>query len=173
MAGDLETRVAQLEAQVRELKDRELIRDLRYRYHEYVNESKGADIAELFTEDGTIDFGHLGKANGRDQIARFFRGIRQLSPEQQLEAVPRITWVKQFIHNHVVEVHGDHAHGFAYLEAKPIFNGEAYLVAARYDDEYVRREAGWKFSKMSLVPYFMVPLREGWAQRDRLKMRPS
>jgi len=24
---------------------------------------------------------------------------------------------------------------------------------------------------MSLIPYFMVPLKEGWAQEDRLKMR--
>jgi hypothetical protein len=24
---------------------------------------------------------------------------------------------------------------------------------------------------MGLVPYFMVPLKEGWAQEDRLKMR--
>ncbi|MGH7987545.1 MAG: nuclear transport factor 2 family protein [Candidatus Acidiferrales bacterium] len=173
MADDLAARITQLEAQVRELNDRERIRDLRYRYHEYVNEGKGADIAALFTADGAIDFGHLGKAQGHDQIARFFRGIKDLAPEQQLEAVPRITWIKQFIHNHVVEVHGDQARGFAYLEAKPIFNGEAYLVAARYDDEYVRSGAGWKFARMSLVPYFMVPLREGWAQRDRLKMRPS
>jgi hypothetical protein len=173
MAGDLETRVQQLEAQVRELTDRELIRDLRYRYHEYVNEGKGADIAQLFSEDGVLDFGHLGKAKGRAEIQRFFRGIRQLAPEQQLEAVPRITWVKQFIHNHVVQLHGDHGHGFAYLEAKPIFNGEAYLVAARYDDDYVRINGEWKFSRMSLVPYFMVPLKEGWAQRERLKMRPA
>jgi len=25
---------------------------------------------------------------------------------------------------------------------------------------------------MGLVPYFMVPLKEGWAQADKLKMRP-
>jgi hypothetical protein len=44
------------------------------------------------------------------------------------------------------------------------------MVAARYDDEYVRQGGQWKFKKMSLTPYFMVPLHEGWAQEDRIKM---
>ena len=65
MAQNLEARVKELEAKVQELNDREAIRDLRYRYHEYVNEGKFADIARLFTEDGVLDFGHLGKAKGK------------------------------------------------------------------------------------------------------------
>lgn len=44
------------------------------------------------------------------------------------------------------------------------------MMAVRYDDEYVKQNGQWKFSKMSLTPYFMVPLREGWAQEDRIKM---
>ena len=168
MAADLETRVQQLEATVRTLQDREAIRELRYRYHEYVNESKGNDIPGLFIDDGELDFGHLGKAKGKEQLQKFFRALdaSETAPDR-----PRITWVKQFIHNHTIHLRGDTGDGFAYLEAKPIYNGEAFLVAARYDDQYVRQNGEWKFSKMSLVPYFMVPLKEGWAQEDRLKMR--
>jgi hypothetical protein len=43
-------------------------------------------------------------------------------------------------------------------------------VAARYDDKYVRENGQWKLKKMARTPYFTVPLREGWAQPDRLKM---
>jgi hypothetical protein len=170
MSTDLEARVRELENTVRELRDREVIRDLRYRYHEYVNEGKFAEIPGLFTNDGLLDFAHLGKAAGHEEIARFFGALERKPVEGEKER-PRITWVKQFIHNHTIELTGDHGKGFAYLEAKPIYNGEAFLVAARYDDEYVRQNGQWKFSKMSLVPYFMVPLKEGWAQEDRLKMR--
>jgi hypothetical protein len=168
--ADLEARVKELEAKVLELTDREAIRDLRYRYHEYVNEGKFKDIPDLFTEDGVLDFAHLGKATGRKELLGFFGALNTPTTEAEKNR-PRITWVKQFIHNHVLHVHGDKGHGFAYLEAKPIFNGEAFLVAARYDDEYVKRNGEWKFTKMSLVPYFMVPLKEGWAQEDRIKMR--
>jgi hypothetical protein len=93
------------------------------------------------------------------------------SPQAGGQAGPQgISFVKQFIHNHVIQLRGDRGSGFAYLEAKPIYKGESFLVAARYDDEYVKQNGQWKFKKMSLTPYFMVPLREGWAQEDRIKM---
>jgi hypothetical protein len=169
MAADLEARVKELEAKLQEMVDREAIRDLRYRYHEYVNEGKFAQIPDLFTEDGVLDFSHLGKATGHAELRKFFGALNEpAAPSEKTR--PRITWVKQFIHNHIIELHGDHGHGFAYLEAKPIYNGEAFLVAARYDDDYVKRNGKWKFSRMGLVPYFMVPFKEGWAQEDRIKM---
>jgi hypothetical protein len=172
MAQDLEARFKELEAKVQELYDREAIRDLRYRYHEYVNEGKFADIASLFTEDGVLDFGHLGKAAGRAELNAFFGNLPAgQSPQASSQTTPRgISFVKQFIHNHVIHLQGDRGSGFSYLEARPIYKGESYMVAARYDDEYLKHNGQWKFKKMSLTPYFMVPLREGWAQEDRIKM---
>jgi len=163
MAQDLEARVKELEAKVQELTDREAVRDLRYRYHEYVNEGKFADIPNLFTDDGELDFGHLGHAKGRAELTAFFSRVGRPATEG-------ISFVKQFIHNHVIQLQGDRGTGFSYLEAKPVYKGESYLVAARYDDEYARQNGQWRFKKMSLTPYFMVPLREGWAQEDRIKM---
>jgi hypothetical protein len=159
MAQDLEARVQALESAVRNLSDQEAVRTLRQRYHECINEGKYAEIPALFTEDGTLDFGYLGKANGRAELVKFFTGVSQL-----------LSFVKQFIHNHVVQVQGDAGTGLSYLEAKSVAKGESYLVAARYDDEYVRQNGQWKFKSMKLTPYFTVPLREGWAQEDRLKM---
>jgi len=170
MAADLEARLSALEAKVRELADLEEIRDLRFRYHEYVNEAKFSEIASLFTEDGELLFGHLGNAYGRDEINRFFGGLLVKPDARGKTKEPRLSRVRQFIHNHVVEIHGDRANGFSYLEAKPVYKGESYVVAARYDDEYVRHNGEWKFKKMALTPYFMVPLKEGWAQDDLLKM---
>lgn len=169
-AMNLEDRIKALESKVQELADREAIRELRNRYHEYINDAKFSAIAGLFTEDGEIAFGHLGDAHGTEQINRFFSGLNPERPASADGTHARLYRVKQFIHNHVVEVHGDHATGFAYLEAKPVYKGESYVVAARYDDEYERRDGKWKFKKMSLTPYFMVPLKEGWAQDDLLKM---
>jgi hypothetical protein len=170
MAADLEARVSALESKVRELTDLEAIRDLRFRYHEYINEAKFTEIASLFTEDGDLLFGHLGSAHGHDEINRFFGGLLAKPDGAGKSTPPRLSRVRQFIHNHVVEVHGDQASGFSYLEAKPVYKGESYVVAARYDDEYLRQDGQWKFKKMALTPYFMVPLKEGWAQDDLLKM---
>jgi SnoaL-like protein len=73
MAQDLEARFKELEAKVQELYDREAIRDLRYRYHEYVNEGKFADIASLFTEDGVLDFWTSGKRRWQGRVERLLR----------------------------------------------------------------------------------------------------
>jgi hypothetical protein len=141
------------------LRDQDALRTLRCRYHECINEGKYDDIPSLFTEDGVLDFGYLGKANGRAELVKFFQGVSKL-----------LSFVKQFIHNHVVQVQGDTGTGLSYLEAKSVSKGESYLVAARYDDEYIKQNGQWKFKSMRLTPYFTVPLREGWAQEDRLKM---
>jgi hypothetical protein len=157
---DLEARIAALETRVQELQARNEIQELRFKYHIAVNEKKPEMIPELFAEDGGIDFAHLGKAQGKAQVAAFYK--QALS-----DLVP---FVKQFIHNHVITLNGNTGTGLSYLEATPIFNGESFLVAARFDDEYIRENGQWKFHKMTLVPYFMVPLKEGWAGPNKIQM---
>lgn len=164
----LEARLQGLEAQVGKLNDLEAIRTLRRHYHECINEGRNAEIINLFAADPEIDFAHLGRGKGKAQVNAFFSGISIPAPgggQPQL-----YSFVKQFIHNMVVNVHGDTADGFSYLEAKPIYNDESFLVAGRYDDEYVRENGQWKFKSMKLTAHFMVPLKEGWAQADRIKM---
>ena len=170
MAINLEDKVRELEAKVAELYDREALRDLRFRYHQCINEAQMSEIPELFTEDGELEFGHLGRAKGREQINAFFSGLSGDRTAPDGTRRRGLYRVKQFIHNHVLKVNGDRADGYAYLEAKPVYNGESYVVAARYNDEYVKSDGRWRFSKMSLTPFFMVPLKEGWAGDDLLKM---
>ena len=159
MADDIETRLAALEATVRALADKDEIRHLRHLYHEYVNQARAGDIPALFIEDATVDFGYLGRGRGKQKIERFFEKMPQV-----------LDSVTQFVHNHVVEVDGDHGTGYAYLEAKSVAGGEAFLVCGRYEDEYVRTDDGWRFCRMDFEPYFTVPYNESWAQEDRLKM---
>ena len=107
MAVGLEARLNVLESKVQELVDIEAIRDLRFRYHEYINEAKFTEIAGLFTEDGDLLFGHLGNAHGRDEINRFFGGLLTKPDGAGKDKPPRLSRVRQFIHNHMVEIRGD------------------------------------------------------------------
>jgi hypothetical protein len=167
MTADIEARLRDLENQVRELNDREALRALRYRYHEYINEGRLADIVDLFTEDGELEFGPLGKAKGRDQMRAFFTNLGPSGSAAGANRGPHFTFVKQYIHNHVVEIHGDRATGFSYLEAKPLINGEAYLVSGKYSDEYARLDGQWRFTNMKFTPHFIVLHQQGWAQDNR------
>ena len=154
-----EDRLAALERTVRRLADLEELRTLRLRYHDAINENRPGDIAELFTEDGEVDFGYLGSASGRPKVERFFGRVGDL-----------LDSVTQFIHNHVVEVDGDEGTGTSYLEAKTVAKGTAYRVAGRYRDRYRRTPEGWRFARMAFEPLFTLPFEESWASEDRLKM---
>jgi hypothetical protein len=158
--SDLAARVAALEAEVRGLRDRAEIQDLRLRYHAAVNERHPEAIAPLFARDGALEFGVLGRASGQAEIAAFFAAT--LSDPA--------TFVKQFIHNHAVEIEGERGFGTSYLEARTVFEDESVLVAARYDDAYAREDGCWVFARMALVPIFIVPLREGWAGEDKIRL---
>lgn len=159
MSQDLDARLQAMEAKIQELTDLEAIRSLRFRYHECINGENLGPIPDLFTADGILDFDYLGKAQGRQELVEFFQKVDDL-----------LSFVKQFMHNHCIEVKGDTGTGYAFLEAKTVSKGDAYFVAARYDDEYIRQDGVWKFKKMALTPFFTVPFKEGWNQEDRLKM---
>ena len=160
---ELRVRLQTLETQVAQLRDSEEIRALRQRYHAYVNEGQHALIGALFSQSGVVDFGDLGRRVGREAIELLF--AEELIHED-------LSFIKQFNHNHAVELEGDRATGFSYLEAKNVLAGEATRVAARYDDTYVRTTEGWRFQKMALTLYFVAPFAEGWeAAADSPKPR--
>jgi hypothetical protein len=157
----LESRVRALEAKVRELEDRAAIQDLRFRYHIAVNDGGHEAIGSLFSENAEVDFGEIGSARGRSEIDALYRRVVGGSP-----------FIKQFIHNHVITLHGDSASGLSYLDARTVANGESILVAGRFDDEYVRERDAWRFRRLRLTLYFAVPLGEGWADPDRSRFAP-
>ena len=159
MNSDIETRLATLEAQTQRLNDIEAVRWLRLRYHQCINESLLEEIPLLFIEDGWLDFSYIGKATGRATLTKFFAATPRVLP-----------FVKQFIHNQIVDVDGDRATAVSYMEARTVNNDQAYNVAGVYNDVCVRQDGEWKFESMVFEAYYTLPYNEGWMQGDRLKM---
>ncbi len=159
MNSDTETRLAALEAQLQHLSNIEAVRQLRHRYHQCINDGAYDEIPLLFIEDGWLDFSYIGKATGRATLTKFFAATPKVLP-----------FIKQFIHNHMVSVDGDRASAVSYMEARTINNGEAFIVAGRYDDDCIRQDGEWKFRSMVFEAYYTLPYNESWVQDDLLKM---
>jgi hypothetical protein len=155
VVSDLERRLAQLEADVRTLKDVEEIRSLRMAYHQMINEGRSAGIPSLFVPGGQVDFGYL---------CRSLDTLAGTSKRNEL--------MKQMIHNHSVSVDGDRGTGFAYQEGRGVIHGVAYVYGGRYDDVYVRTPEGWRFESMKFTPTMFVPFDQGWADPDRRLVDP-
>ena len=151
--ADLEAELKALKAKVQNLEDKEAVRTLRYRYHQYINDNRFDEIANLFTDDAVVEIGYVLRSVGRDEIATSFI------------AMPKdVKFLKQFIHNHIVDVDGDAAAGISYFEAKYAAKDEtSLLVAGKYDEDYVRTPDGWRISRMVVELYFTTPLQLGWA----------
>jgi len=150
-----------LEAHVRHLEDIEEIRGLRFKYHDFLNRSRFERMSELYTDDARVRIDYVASAEGKEEIHEFFLTI------------PRtLSFIKQFIHNHLVNVDGDMASGVAYMDARYAAEGQSLMVAGRFDEKYRRTTAGWRIADTFVTLYFSVPLSKGWAGAELHHIAP-
>jgi hypothetical protein len=118
------------------LVDRELIRDLTAAYAHRV--AHGLANADLFTDDGAYIH-----RRSPDEEAHEVRGREALDahyvarPESRGVATP-------MIHNHLIEVEGDHARAICSIELR-IAAGEGVFASGYYEDVLHREDGQWKF----------------------------
>jgi ketosteroid isomerase-like protein len=81
----------------------------------------------------------------------------------------RALWVRfdscmHFVHNLLVELDSDtRARGRSSFDAMGDIEGEAFVAAGYYENEYIRTDNGWQFLLHREVPFFFVKVSEGWA----------
>ena len=128
----------ELETAVREMADREAIRDLACRYAHCVWQKDAVGATELFTEDGVMDTGDRPPLERRETMLESYR---QMFEESEL---------RPFVHNHVIELAGDRATGTCYLDLHAIIGGVQMTGLGHYEDQYARVEGQWKFRSRKL-----------------------
>jgi hypothetical protein len=124
---------------------------LRALVDEYALASDTADLerfGSLFTLDGEFVMSTPGSsetitARGREQVKYGPSGNQMF--ERTFHAV----------HNHIVEIDGDHATGTTYCTARHLLRKaddslEVILAPILYRDEYELTDEGWKFSRREL-----------------------
>jgi ketosteroid isomerase-like protein len=157
------TNLVSLEQRLQRIEDTEAIRTLKSRYHTLVNDTEFEKVGDLFTKDAALDLGYLmpdGKTIiGKDAISAAFVAMKTARSQSQL---------KQFLHNHIVEIEGeDAASGTGLLLACYGVKEESFVVAGKYMEQYHRVDRAWLFQRMELALYFTVPLKKGWAEHKR------
>jgi ketosteroid isomerase-like protein len=145
--------MSDIEDTVRELADREAIRDLARRYAHYVWQNDVASIVELFAEDGEMDPGVRAPIKGK---AALREGFDQMLLSGSV--------FRPFISQHVVDLDGDSASGTCYIDLRASLNGAAMIGAGWYEDRYKRTPQGWRFRSRKVVLSFLVSLAEGWGK---------
>lgn len=142
-----------IETLVRELADREAIRDLVRCYAHCVWRKDVSGAVALFTDDGEMDTGDRPVISGKQALQAAYTNMIS-GPE-----------FHPFVHNHLIELHGDSATGICYLDLRATVDGKSMIGSGYYDDQYLRVGAQWKFRARKLTMCYFVPLTEGWAER--------
>jgi ketosteroid isomerase-like protein len=139
---------------VREIADREAIRDLSARYCDCIWRKDVDGLVSLFTEDGTFRVEGLeveASSHGRAQLRKMY--------EQALEELdPRL-----FFHSQIVDLlGGNRATGRCYVELFSAKYDMERVGLGYYEDQYTKIGGEWKFASRR---YFLdsidttVPLR--------------
>ncbi len=132
------------DATLRALADRDAIRELAARYAHCVWTKDVAALALLFSEDGEMDTG-----------AQMLRGRAAI--RETYERVFAEDDFYPFIHNHVMEIGGDDAHGTCHLDLRAVTGGRRMTGFGSYADRYVRTPDGWKFRSRTLTMQELLP----------------
>ena len=157
----------ELVGKVQRLEDIEAIRTLKNTYHLCINDRLFSRISGLFTDDALVDFGYMNNTvdpwKGAAQIHEGFRFVET-----------NLSEIKQFIHSHTIDVHGDAASGWSFLEARYGLADKSFNVAGKYEEDYRRVNGKWLFSRMTIQFYFTTPHELGWVvnNRHQLARRP-
>jgi ketosteroid isomerase-like protein len=123
---------------LQQLIDLEAIRNLARGYAHAVWQRDGAAAAALFADDGVMDAGDRPPMVGPDAIREVY---------DEIFAVQEF---RPMIHNHMVDLDGDHATGTCYLDVRAVVDGVTMLGHGFYRDEYKRVGAEWKIAKRVL-----------------------
>lgn len=120
-----------------ELEEKDAIREVMAEYCFCLDNDRFADMAALFTEDGTWDTA-FGKGTGRAEIEALVRRIRQ-SASSRPRAIHHVT-------NIVIKLDGDRA--LAASNWVVVQNGEQGPMigsAGSYADQFTKQNGQWLF----------------------------
>ena len=131
------------------VEDKEAIREVLAEYCFRLDGGQFAEMAALFTEDGTWDSA-FGKATGQAAIAELASSLRTRAPQPRPRAVHLVTNVAITLEGGQARVRSN----WIVMQNDPqgprIGSGGAYL------DEMVRSEGSWRF-RYRKIDRFIVP----------------
>lgn len=124
-----------------EREDERELRKLAYRYARMIDRRSWYEIPEVFTEDASLS-GPGYSMDGHDAL------------REGLKAIGMYSSTLHCVHNQLAWIEGDRATGELYCVANHLYEKEGVPfkldMGIRYEDRYVRSDAGWRIAERVL-----------------------
>jgi ketosteroid isomerase-like protein len=133
----------ELEKRVRELEDKDHIKDLHRDYLFYISNLEFDKALDCFSETITVEIADYETRKGKEGVTKFFKDVIYENVRQSKDG--------HFTGQAVVSVEGERAKGhwmFYRFLPEP---SKARWVQGRYDCEYIKEDGKWKFSFIKLT----------------------
>lgn len=166
--GDAQLRkqVAAQEARLQRLEDIQAIERLQRAYGFYVDKNLWDQVVDLFAEKSSVELDQRGVFEGK-------AGVRRMFLEQM--GGGKVGLKKGVLFNHiqvqgVVDVAPDgktaKARYRTIVQVQNFGGLEGFWSDGVYENEYVKEDGVWKFSKLKFWPTYYTPFHEGWSGRQ-------
>ncbi|MBN1237353.1 MAG: nuclear transport factor 2 family protein, partial [Gammaproteobacteria bacterium] len=152
--------VDEAERLVQRVKDYHELENLENAYGYYLDKNLWNDLADLFAEQGSMELAQRGVYRGRERVRRFL--FAAFGPEGPVEG--RLGNHVQMQHVIHVAPDGKSAKIRARMMQQLSFGGRPSLGAAVYENEAVREDGVWKFSKVHAYNTWTAGYDGGWAR---------
>ncbi|WP_233808849.1 nuclear transport factor 2 family protein [Paraburkholderia sp. HP33-1] len=180
--SELEVRIDQLEARIRQSSAFIEIMNLQARFNYYLEANQTDRIVdELFAQKDPLvrcEISDSGVYEGIDQIRAFWSARHEIQAERGYFGTIMLRTPHVRVNQDGNTAKGMwHAFGANSLFATPYPCDQEKLTAiwfmGKYSNEYVKEDGRWKIRSLRLIHYFYSPYEEGWIkQSDAYRIAP-
>ncbi len=157
-------RISFLEAEIQPVQDIKEIKRLQRIFGYYFDKGLWDEMADLFTEDATLEYARDGVYKGQKRIRKYFKllggsqkGLRKGQINEHFQLMPVITLSKD----------GLTANGrWRDLSMQGQYGKTALWGEGPYENEYIKENRVWKISKMQWFQTVLVPYDGGWVKNE-------
>ena len=154
----LKTQVAQLAHQIRDANDYVAINNLEDAYGYYVDKTKWNEVADLFTDDATLEIGLRGVYKGKARVLAYMRKLGNLD----YGTVFNHSQLQPVVH---IDPDGLHAHArFRSYMQVGVLKARAQWGDAIYENDYLKENGVWKIQHLHSYFIYYVHATSGWDQ---------
>jgi acetyl esterase/lipase len=158
---DVDALVAQTEQQVGRVKDFYEIDNLISGYGYYLDKNLWTDLANLFSEHGTIELAQRGVYIGRERVRGMLFNVFGQEGPQENRLGNHVQW-QPVIH---VAPDGQSAKARSRMMQQLSFGRGASMGASLYENEFVKEDGVWKFSVDHTYNTWGAPYIGGWVKQ--------
>jgi hypothetical protein len=158
----------EIQSRAERVNDINTLRNLQHQYGYYVDEALWDEVADMFTNDGTMELGLNGVYVGKESIRKYLYSLTRGKPGLQhgelnthFQLSPVITLAPD----------GKSAKGRwrGWIQAASEFGGKSGgdWGEGIYENEYVKEDGVWKIKKLHFFVKFYAPYEGGWTKAPK------